>query len=329
MKKRQTLARILAAAFAPVTVTAVAAGPDGTYPTKSVRLIVGYPPGGAGDIFGRLVANYLSRQLGQQFVVENRPGAAGTIAAAQVARMPADGYSVYLASAGDFTTARSTFGTRLTYNPEQDFTHLTLLVKVPLVLVAHPSVPAATLKEFIAYAKTMPKQLNYASFGNGSTSHLAAEAFNIASGIEMSHVAYKGSSPAVTDLLAGRVQVMFDTVLSASRFTQTGQLKSYGVTTLKRVPLMSETPTLNESGLPGFEMATWLGLVAPAGLPAAITQTLALQLVAFTKDPEILKQLDALGLLVDGSGPAAFSTFIREESARMDKLIKGAGIQFE
>ena len=252
-----------------------------------------------------------------------------TIAAAQVARMPADGYALYLASAGDFTLARSTFGARLPYNPEQDFTFITLLVKVPMVLVVHPSVPVTNLQEFITYAKSMPKQLNYASFGNGSTSHLSAEAFNLTSGIEMAHVAYKGSGPAVTDLLAGRVQVMFDTVLSGSRFTKTGQLKSLGVSTLKRVPLLSETPTLDESGLPGYEIATWLGIVAPAGLPASITQVLATQLDAFTKDPEIRKQLDALGLLVDGSGPKAFPTFIQQESARMDKLIKDAGIKFE
>jgi len=326
MNKRQTLACLLAAAFAPV---ALAANNDALYPNKPVRLVVGYPPGGAGDIFGRLVANYLSRTMGQQFVVENRPGAAGTIAAAQVARMPADGYTLYLASAGDFTTARSSFGERLPYSPERDFTHITLLVKVPLVLVAHPSVPATTAQEFVAYAKTMPKQLNYASFGNGSTSHLAGEAFNLASGVEITHVAYKGGSPAVTDLLAGRVQIMFDTVLSASRFIKAGQLKSFGVTTLKRVPLIADTPTLAESGLSGFEIATWLGIVAPAGLPPQITQALAQQLDAFTKDPEIQKQLDALGLLVDGSGPAVFSTFIDQESARMDKLIKQAGIQFE
>lgn len=326
MKKRQTLALLLAAVLAP-PVLAVDAGTP--YPTKSVRLVVGYPPGGAGDIFGRLVANYLSRTMGQQFVVENRPGAAGTIAAAQVARVPADGYTLYLASAGDFTTARSSFGERLPYSPERDFTHITLLVKVPLVLVAHPSVPATTAQEFVAYAKTMPKQLNYASFGNGSTSHLAGEAFNLASGVEITHVAYKGGSPAVTDLLAGRVQIMFDTVLSASRFIKAGQLKSFGVTTLKRVPLIADTPTLAESGLSGFEIATWLGIVAPAGLPPQITQALAQQLDAFTKDPEIQKQLDTLGLLVDGSGPAAFSTFITQESARMDKLIKQAGIQFD
>ena len=326
MKKRQTLALFLAAALSSF---ALAADPSTTYPTKSVRVVVGYPPGGAGDIFGRLVANYLSQNMGQQFVVENRPGAAGTIAAAQVARLPADGYTLYLASAGDFTTARSSFGDRLPYSPERDFTHITLLVKVPLVLVAHPSVPAANVQEFIAYAKTMPRQLNYASFGNGSTSHLAGEAFNLASGVEMAHVAYKGGSPAVTDLLAGRVQVMFDTVLSGSRFIKSGQLKSFGVTTLKRVPLISDTPTLAESGLSGFEIATWLGIVAPAGLPTAVTQALAQKLDAFTKDPDMQKQLDALGLLVDGSGPAAFSTFIVEESARMDKLIKTAGIRFD
>ncbi len=326
MKKRQILALFLAAALSSF---ALAADPSTAYPTKSVRVVVGYPPGGAGDIFGRLVANYLSQNLGQQFVVENRPGAAGTIAAAQVARLPADGYTLYLASAGDFTTARSSFGDRLPYSPERDFTHITLLVKVPLVLVAHPSVPAANVQEFIAYAKTMPRQLNYASFGNGSTSHLAGEAFNLASGVEMAHVAYKGGSPAVTDLLAGRVQVMFDTVLSGSRFIKSGQLKSFGVTTLKRVPLISDTPTLAESGLSGFEIATWLGIVAPAGLPTAVTQALAQKLDAFTKDPDIQKQLDALGLLVDGSGPAAFSTFIVEESARMDKLIKTAGIRFD
>ena len=326
MKKRQILALFLAAALSSF---ALAADPSTAYPTKSVRVVVGYPPGGAGDIFGRLVANYLSQNMGQQFVVENRPGAAGTIAAAQVARLPADGYTLYLASAGDFTTARSSFGDRLPYSPERDFTHITLLVKVPLVLVAHPSVPAANVQEFIAYAKTMPRQLNYASFGNGSTSHLAGEAFNLASGVEMAHVAYKGGSPAVTDLLAGRVQVMFDTVLSGSRFIKSGQLKSFGVTTLKRVPLISDTPTLAESGLSGFEIATWLGIVAPAGLPTAVTQALAQKLDAFTKDPDIQKQLDALGLLVDGSGPAAFSTFIVEESARMDKLIKTAGIRFD
>ena len=326
MKKRQTLARMLAAAFVPQV---LAAEQDQSYPSKSVRLVVGYPPGGAGDTFGRLVANYLSQHMGQQFIVENRPGAAGTIAAAQVARAPADGYTLYLATAGDFTTARSAFGERLPYNPERDFTHISLLVKVPLVLVAHPSVSATTLREFIAYAKSKPKQLNYASFGNGSTSHLAAEAFNLASGVEITHVAYKGGSPAVADLLSGRVDIMFDTVLSGSRFIKSGQLKSYGVSTLKRVPLVTEIPTLDESGLAGFDISTWMGIVAPAGLPAPITQALSNKLNAFTKDPAILKQLDSLGLLVDGSGPVAFTQFIVQESARMDKLIKDASIQFD
>jgi tripartite-type tricarboxylate transporter receptor subunit TctC len=326
MKKRLTLARLLAAAFVPQV---FASEQDRNYPNKTVRLVVGYPPGGAGDTFGRLVANYLSQHMGQQFIVENRPGAAGTIAAAQVARTPADGYTLYLATAGDFTTARSSFGARLPYNPEQNFTHITLLVKVPLLLVAHPSVPANSLREFIAYAKTKPKQLNYASFGNGSTSHLAAEAFNLASGVDITHVAYKGGSPAVADLLSGRVEIMFDTVLSGSRFTGSGQLKSYGVSTLKRVPLIAEIPTLDESGLTGFDISTWMGIVAPVGLPAQITEALSLQLNAFTKDPNIRNQLEALGLLVDGSGPVAFKKFIVEESARMDKLIKDAAIQFD
>jgi len=297
------------------------------YPSKPIKLIVPVATGAAFDTVTRMLAEKLRNKWGQPVIVENRAGASHNMGAEAVSRSAPDGYTMLFAPPPALVINKSLFS-KLAYEPDA-FVPVSVVVSTYNVLVVNNSVPAENVQQLIAYAKANPERLNYASAGSGSTPHLAAEMFKTMAGIKIAHIPFKGTSQAILELMGGRVDIMFDTVLSASRFTKAGLLKSFGVTTLKRVPLMSETPTLNESGLSGFEITTWLGIVAPAGLPPQLTQMLAFQLDAFTKDPDSQKQLDALGLLVDGSGPQAFSTFIEQESARMDKLIKSAGIQFE
>jgi tripartite-type tricarboxylate transporter receptor subunit TctC len=329
IQRRRLLTGLTATLGGGLLAPAFASGPAGGYPNKPIRLVTGYPPGGAIDIFARLLTSFLAERIGQAVIVDSRPGASGTIAAAQVARLPNDGYTLYLASAGDFTLAPSTMGKRLTYDPITGFTPIMLAVQVPSVLVVHPSVPVTNVQELINLAKSKPGELNYATFGNGSTSHIAAEAFNYMSGIKMQHVSYKGSAPAVTDLLAGRVQVMFDSATSATRFTKTGALRALAVSTLTRAPLLPDVPTISASGIPGYNISSWMGVVAPAGLPQPIVQLLARHMDDFMKNPEARVQMEKLGLVLEAAGPEQFKEFLQRETDRMSKLIVDARIQLD
>ena len=262
MKKLLTcLAGLLLGASLP----AQAQAPAAAYPVKPVKVIVPYPPGGPTDIVARVVFQQVSDSTGQQFIVENRAGAGGNIGAEAVARAPADGYTLLVA-----TTAHAinmSLFKNLNYDVLKDFAPVTLLTQGPLVLVATPAFPAANVRELIALAKAKPNTLNFASSGNGQSTHLSGELFNTMAGIKLAHVPYKGSAPALTDVIGGQVPLMFDTMLSAMPFVKTGKLKALAVTSAQRSPAAPELPTVAESGLPGYEVVAWNGLLAPAGTP--------------------------------------------------------------
>ena len=243
------------------------------YPNKPVKLVVPYPPGGPTDIVARVVAQQLSEQTGQQFVVENKAGAGGNLGAEAVARAPADGYTLLVG-----TTAHAinmSIFKNLNYDVQRDFAPVSLLTQGPLVLVANPAFPAKNVAEVIAQAKAQPGVLNYASSGNGQSTHLSAELFNMMAGVKLNHVPYKGSAPALTDVIAGQVPLMFDTMLSSMPFVKAGKLRAIAVTSPQRSPAAPDVPTIAESGLPGYEVFAWNGLLAPTGTPPAIIMKLS------------------------------------------------------
>jgi tripartite-type tricarboxylate transporter receptor subunit TctC len=326
MKKRQALALFLAAVFSPL---ALAAEPSAAYPSKSVRLVVGYPPGGAGDIFGRLVANYLSQNMGQQFVVENRPGAAGTIAAAQVARMPADGYALYLASAGDFTTARSSFGDRLPYSPERDFTHITLLVKVPLVLVAHPSVPAANVQEFIAWARKQTKGVFFGSAGVGTTPHLAGDLFKVRAGITATHVPYRGAAQSMPALMACDTDFAIDNIASYMPLIKAGKVRALAVTAGDRWPTLPDVPTMQEAGVKNFLITSWGAFVLPKGTPAPILNKLSAAITAIAAEPAMQQRFLDTGARTIATTPAETYAFAEKERVKWKEVVQISGAKMD
>lgn len=299
------------------------------YPSRPVRLVIGYPAGGAADILGRLLATHLGQTIGQPVVVDNRPGASGTIAAAQVARSEPDGYTLYLGSAAEFSLAPSAMGSRLAYDPEADFVPIRLLVRIPLILVVHPTLPVSHVRQLIELAKSKPGSLNYASFGNGTSPHIAAEVFKLQTGIQVEHIAYKGAAPAMADVLAGRVPIVFDTVASAYRHVKAGTLKALAVTSERRVPMAPEVATMAESGVPGFRIESWLGLFCAAKTPPAVLAALGNETSKFLDNPEMRARLEGMGFIVDGAATDASRVFIQQETVRMSRLISDAGVRFD
>jgi tripartite-type tricarboxylate transporter receptor subunit TctC len=293
------------------------------FPAKPVRVVVPYPPGGPTDIVARLVANKLSEHTGQQFVIDNRPGAGGNIGAEAVARAPADGYTLVVA-----TTAHAinpSLFKAMTYNVLKDFAPVSQLTAGPLVVVANPSLPARNLKELIALAKAKPGELSFASSGNGQSTHLSAELFNTMAGIKMTHVPYKGSAPALTDVVGGQASVMFDTTLSAMPFVKTGKLKAFAVTSATRSPAAPDLPTVAESGLPGYEAIAWNGLLAPAGTPKDVVAKLSAELKRTLDLPEIKDRFAAQGFTAAWSAPDRFGVFLQSEVDKWAKVVKASG----
>jgi tripartite-type tricarboxylate transporter receptor subunit TctC len=295
------------------------------YPSKPVRWIVAWPPGGANDIFTRSIADDLSRTLGQPMVVENRPGATGTIGSDMVAKAASDGYTLTLGATGTFSTAPAIFPA-LPYDPVKDFTHISQVAVVPNVLAVHPSVPATTVAQLIAHLKANPGKLNYSSVGNGSTFHLAAELFNRMAGVDTVHVAYKGSQPAQVDLLGGRIQIAFDSMPAMLPHHRSGAVRVLAVTPTQRSRLMPEVPTVAET-LPGFDVTIWYGVFGPAGMPADVTQTLNRALHAAMKKPEIAKRFNDLGAEVVLSTPEGFRQHVASDTAKWTQFIRAAGIK--
>ncbi len=298
------------------------------YPEKPIRIIVPYPPGGNIDITARALAPGLGEALGAQVVVDNRGGAGGTIGSELAAKSAPDGYTLLLGSTGTLTTAPALYP-RLGYDPVRDFATTSLVSVVPLVMVVHPSVPAKTVKEFVAVAKSRPGRITMASAGSGTTNHLSGELFQGATGIKMIHVPYKGSGPALVDLMGGQVDVHFDQLSSAIGFIQAGKLRALAVTTLKRSAQMPAIPTMDESGVPGFDASTFTGIVLPAATPREVVMKLHAALVKVLRAKATRDSFARFGAETLESSPEEFARFIREDLAKWAKVIRDAGIKLD
>ena len=296
------------------------------WPSRPIRMVLGHSPGGNADTFARALVKPLAERLGQPVVIDNKPGANQVIAAEIAARAPADGYTVYLASQSSLVLnvgARK----KLPYDPVQDFSPVSLLYTIPLYLVVHPQVPATSVKELIALATAKPGEINFASVGTGSSVHLAGEMFKSMTGTEMVHVPYKGSSEALIDLLAGRVQIMFDGGVSALPRVKEGKLRVLGMTGAERSPSFPEIPTIAEGGVPGYAALFWFGLVAPAGTPQPIVDRLSREIGAILNDPVFKKMFASQGVDPVSSTPAEFSRLIKADIPKWTGIMKQAGIE--
>jgi len=318
---------LLRALLTAVAVLASTACPAQKYPDRPVRVLVPFPAAGGTDILARLFLQKVSERLGANFVIDNRAGAGGTIGTEIVAKAPPDGYTILVCSSSH--TINPSVYRKLGYDPIRDFAPVTMLASGPGLLVVHPSVPARNVKELIAFAKSKPGRLIYASAGNGTPPHLAAELFKSMAGIDMVHIPYKGNVPAFVDLISGAVQVSFPTITSGLPQVRAGKLRGLGVTSKERSSVMPEVPTIAESGLPGYESTTWYGMLAPAGTPATIVQTLHDQMVAVLKLEDIRERLLVQGLEPVGNTPAEFSSIIASELTKWRKVVAAAGMKAE
>src|SRR5213082_2472291 len=283
----------------------------GQYPAKPIHLIVPFPPGGGNDTVARAIAQEISPELGQPVVIDNRPGAGGSVGAELAAKSPPDGYTLFLAGVGSHAV-NPNLHARLAYDPVRDFTPITLVASAPSVLVVNPAVPARTVAEFTAYARANPGKLNYASNGNGSAAQLAAAMYEYMAGVKMVHVPYKCMAPAMTYLLSGEVQLMFGTVVALVPHIQSGKLRAIAVTSRKRSALLPDVPTLAESGLSDYQAGSWYGVMAPAGTPREIVARLHGAIARALKQPDVAQRLAAEGAIVIGSTPAEFGAHIKE-----------------
>jgi tripartite-type tricarboxylate transporter receptor subunit TctC len=323
--------RILAARIALAALACLAAfastGAHAQYPNRPVKLIVGFPPGGGSDAAARLVGAALSEKLGQPIVVENKAGANTILATQYVQQQPADGYTLLFVSAS-FAINPSLY--KLPYDPEKDFTQVGLVAVVPLILIANNDVPVKNVAELVALARSQPGKLTYASFGQGSAAHLAGEMFCAMTGTEIVHVPFKGSGPAITELLGGRVTMMFPGIGSAMPLVKDGKLKGLAVSTGKRVATAPDIPTVAEAGVAGFEIATWESIQAPAGTPADVVTRLNAAMKEVLATKELRDKLVALGLEPDGTkSPAETAQFVRAEMRKFAKLVKDRNIKVE
>jgi len=315
-----------AAAVAPAEAVAQAAAvnPEQGYPSRPIKIVVAYPAGGPNDIVARIYGQRLSELLGQPVIIENRTGAGGVIGTQEVAKSPPDGYTL-LAGAGALTIAPA-LDKKLGYSVIDDFAPIGLMARGAFILAANPSVPAQTVRELIAYAKANPRKLKYGSSGVGAPPHLAAELLKSMAHIDMIHVPYRGVSQAVNDLISGQIDIMFTSLPVALPHVSTGKLKALAVSTAKRSPLASDIVSLDEAGPKGFEIATWWGLLAPAGTPSAMVERLSRALASIGNDPDAAKVLAAQGLDVITSTPEAFSAHIKSEIEIFAKIAQAAGI---
>jgi tripartite-type tricarboxylate transporter receptor subunit TctC len=296
------------------------------YPTRPVRLVVGFPPGGGTDITARLIGQWLSERLGQQFVIENRPGAGSNLATEGVARAAADGYTLLLVSAAHAINA--TLYDRLNYNFLRDFAPVAGIIRVPNVMEVNPSLPPKSVSEFIAYAKANPGKVNYASGGNGTAQHLSGELFKMMTGVVMVHVPYRGDAPALTDLIGGQVQVMFGSIPPSVEHIRAGKLRALAVTTATRSEALPDIPTVSDF-VPGYEASAWYGIGAPRNTPAEIVDKLNKEINAALSDPKIKARLADLGGTVLSGSPADFGKLIADETEKWGKVIRAANIKPE
>jgi tripartite-type tricarboxylate transporter receptor subunit TctC len=299
---------------------------QGAYPTKPVRLIVAFPPGGSTDIIARLVGQKLSERLGHQVIIDNRGGAGGMIGTEIAARSNADGYTLTMGTTSTHVIAPAAYPS-VKYDPVKDFVPITLVASTPYLLVLHPSVPAKSVKEFVALMKSQSGKLNYASAGAGSTTHLAMEMLKLAAGTDITHVPYKGNGPAGAAVMGGQVQALFGSMPAVLPHAKAGKVRAIGVGTAKRSRALPDVPTVAEQGFPGFDVSLWLGFFAPKGTPAPITRKLYDELVKIAKSPEMKEQFERNGADAVTTTPAELTKLMKSELAKYSKVIKQANIK--
>jgi tripartite-type tricarboxylate transporter receptor subunit TctC len=320
--KVRFLSRLLLG-FVCLSLISVADARAANYPDRPVHIIVGYPPGGATDIMARLFGAWLAEKLGQQFVVENRAGAGNNIGTEAVVKAAPDGYTLLLVNPAN--TVNASLYKHLNFNFIRDIAPVAGFVRVPNVMEVNPSVPAKTVAEFIAYAKANPGKINMASSGNGTSIHLSGELFKMMTGVQMTHVPYKGSAPALVDLMGGQVQVMFDNMPSSIGHIKAGKLRPLGVTTATRSPELPDVPTVGDT-VKGYEASAFFGLGAPKGTPKAVIELINKQVNAALKDPGMLKKLADLGGIPTPGTPEAFGKAIVDETAKWEKVVHAANL---
>ena len=326
MHSKRNLLALLALAGLGITAHAQPAAAD--WPNKPIRWVVPFPPGGAMDAIARTLGEKAAKSLGQPFVIENKPGAGGNIGADYVAKQPGDGYTMMITSIGMATN--KPLYSKLNYDPIKDFAPVSLLAVVPNVLVTNATQPdVKTARDVIAAARKAPGKLTYASAGNGTSIHLAGEVFTSLAKLDMLHVPYKGSGPAVSDLLGGQVNYMFDSITSARPHIESGKLRALGVTTAKRSSTLPNVPTLAEAGVPGYEVSPWFAVFMPAATPKAIVSKLNKALLDAMKDPEVAKRFETIGAEPVGSTPDELAQHLARESERWTQLITERGIKLD
>jgi tripartite-type tricarboxylate transporter receptor subunit TctC len=320
---------VLRGLCALVTLVAFGASAQAPYPNHPVRIVVPFPAGGTTDILAREVAQVLTQATGQAFVVDNRPGAGGNIGADMVAKAPPDGYTMLMGTVGTHAINPSLYA-KMPYDHVKDFVPVILVAGVPNVLEVNPSLPVNSVQELIAYAKANPGKLNFASSGSGTSIHLSGELFKSMTGVQMTHVPYKGSSPALADLAGGQVQLMFDNLPSSLALIKGGKLKPLAVTSLTRASALPNVPTVAESGLPGFEASSWFGLLAPAGTPKEVVAKINTEVAKWLATPEAREKLAGQGAIVaSGLTPDDFSRHIAAETTKWQKVVKDSGAKVE
>jgi tripartite-type tricarboxylate transporter receptor subunit TctC len=297
------------------------------FPVRPVRFIIPFPPGGPTDILGRLAAERLTKAWNVQVVADNRPGGGGNIGTEQCAKSPADGYTICMISIAQ--SISPSIYPKLGFDPVKDFSHVTLLATLPSLLVVHPSLPAKNVKELIAYARAKPGVLNYASGGSGTSSHLLMEMFNLQGGITMVQVAYKGTGPALIDQVSGLIEVAFSTAIAVLPYVQSGRLRALAVSTKERLPTLPDVPTVDESGLAGFDGGSWQGVVMPAGTPRDIVNTVNGELVKILNSPDMKAKILAMGGISLGDTPDEFSAFMKAEREKWATVAKAANVKME
>lgn len=293
------------------------------YPTKPIKLILPFPTGGATDVMSRILAEKLTSRLGQPVIVENKPGAGTMLASEYVAKAPADGYTLLMA-ASSLVIAPSLYS-KVNYDPIKDFTPVTQVAAVIHLVVVNPNLPVKSIQDLITYLKANPGKVSYGSTGSGTSTHLEAELFKKMAGVEIEHIPYKGSTPALADLVGGQTSMMFDPIASSKPYLESGRLRALAVTTAQRSISAPDLPTVAESGLPGYEAMPWLGIVAPAGTPKVVVDRLYKEVSEVLKMQDVKDRFKSLGLDIIGNTPAEFATFIAQDQKKWDQVIKNSG----
>jgi len=319
---------LVAASGGIVLTIAAATAAAQAYPNRPIRFVIPFAPGGPTDILGRAVGQKLSESLGQTVVIDNRGGAGGNIGAEAVAKSPADGYTMLMGATSTHAINPHLYR-KLGFDPLKDFAPVTLVANTPSLLAVHPALPVKTVRDLIELARSRPGQLTYGSAGNGSSNHLAGVLLCMMAGIDMTHIPYKGSGPALVDVMAGQVPLMFNNTASVMPFVKAGKLRAVALTSLERSPLVPGVPTVAESGLPGFEVRSWHGVFVPAGTPAEIVQLLSTRIAAGIAAPDVKERLNAQGVELVGNKPEEFAAFIRAEHAKWGKVVKASGARVD